>query len=82
MTRIEQAREGIITDEMKAVAQAEGVSAEKLASDIAEGVTVITRNNLHDIKPLGIGKGLTTKINANIGTSKDKVFYDDEMRKL
>ncbi|HAK89621.1 MAG: phosphomethylpyrimidine synthase [Nitrospirae bacterium GWC2_46_6] len=82
MTRIEQAREGIITDEMKAVASAEGVSAEKLASDIAEGVTVITRNNLHDIKPLGIGKGLTVKINANIGTSKDKVSYDDEMRKL
>lgn len=82
MTRIEQARKGIITDEMKAVARAEGVSAEKLALDIAEGITVITRNNLHDIKPLGIGKGLTTKINANIGTSKDKVSYDDEMRKL
>ncbi|MCL4455927.1 MAG: phosphomethylpyrimidine synthase ThiC [Nitrospirae bacterium] len=82
MTRIEQARKGIITDEMNAVASAEGVSAEKLASDIAGGITVITKNNLHDIKPLGIGRGLTTKINANIGTSKDKVSYDDEMRKL
>ncbi len=82
MTRIELAKKGIITDEMKAVASAEGVPAEKLASDIAEGVTVITKNNLHDIRPLGIGKGLTTKINANIGTSKDKVSYDDEMRKL
>jgi phosphomethylpyrimidine synthase len=82
MTRIELAKKGIITDEMKTVASAEGVSAEKLASDIAGGVTVITRNNLHDIKPLGIGRGLRTKINANIGTSKDKVSHDEEMMKL
>lgn len=82
MTRIEQAKKGNITEEMKAVALAEGISPERLASDIAEGVTVIARNNLHDIKPIGIGKGLSTKINANIGTSKDKVSYDDEIKKL
>lgn len=82
MTRIEQARKGIVTDEMKTVAQAESISPEKLSADIAEGVTVIARNILHDIKPLGIGKGLSTKINANIGTSKDKISYDDEMQKL
>jgi phosphomethylpyrimidine synthase len=82
MTRIEQAKKGIITDEMKAVALAEGISPERLASDIAEGVTVITRNNLHDITPLGIGRGLKTKINANIGTSKDRVSYDEEIKKL
>ncbi|BCB96138.1 phosphomethylpyrimidine synthase [Dissulfurispira thermophila] len=82
MTRIELAKKGIITDEMKAVAQAEGISPEKLASDIAQGLTVITRNNLHDIAPLGIGRGLKTKINANIGTSKDRVSYDEEIRKL
>ncbi|TAN44511.1 MAG: phosphomethylpyrimidine synthase ThiC [Nitrospirae bacterium] len=82
MTRIEQARKGIITDEMKAVAVAEGISPEKLAADIAEGVSVISRNNLHDIVPLGIGRGMRTKINANIGTSKDKISYEDEMKKL
>lgn len=82
MTRIEQAKRGIITDEMKTVALAEGISPEKLASDIAEGVTVITRNNLHDIAPLGIGRGLKTKTNANIGTSKDRVSYDEEIKKL
>lgn len=82
MTRIELARKGIITDEMKEVAVAEGISPERLASDIADGVTVITRNNLHAIAPLGIGRGLRTKINANIGTSKDKVSYDDEINKL
>ncbi len=82
MTRIQQAKKGIITDEMKTVASAEGISPERLASDIVEGVTVITRNNLHDITPLGIGRGLRTKINANIGTSKDRISYDDEMQKL
>ncbi len=82
MTRIELAKKGVITDEMKVVASAEGISPERLVSDIAEGVTVITRNNLHDITPLGIGRGLKTKINANIGTSKDRVSYDEEIKKL
>jgi phosphomethylpyrimidine synthase len=82
MTRIELAKKGVITDEMKETAVAEGMSPERLASDIAAGVTVITRNVLHDIKPLGIGKGLSTKINANIGTSKDKVSFDGEIEKL
>lgn len=82
MTRIELAKKGIITNEMKAVALAENISPEKLASDIADGITVITRNNLHDITPLGIGRGLKTKINANIGTSKDRISYDEEIKKL
>ncbi|MCI0468443.1 MAG: phosphomethylpyrimidine synthase ThiC [Nitrospirae bacterium] len=82
MTRIELAKKGIITDEMKAVALNEGISSDVLVSDIANGLTVITRNNLHDIAPLGIGRGLRTKINANIGTSKDKISYEEEMQKL
>lgn len=82
MTRIEQAKKGIITDEMKAVAKSEGISPEQLASDIAQGVSLISRNINHDITPLGIGKGLRTKINANIGTSKDKISFDDELKKL
>ncbi|NTU42459.1 MAG: phosphomethylpyrimidine synthase ThiC [Nitrospirales bacterium] len=82
MTRIEAARKGIITDEMKAVAKAERISPEQLASDIANGYTVISRNINHHIAPLGIGRGLTTKINANIGTSKDRVSYEEEIQKL
>ncbi len=82
MTRIEYAKKGIITEEMKKAAIAEKISPEKLASDIANGLTVITRNSIHDITPLGIGSGLRTKINANIGTSKDRVSYDEELRKL
>jgi phosphomethylpyrimidine synthase len=82
MTRIETAKKGIITDEVKEVAVAEDIAPERLASDIATGVTVIPRNHLHPIKPLGIGKGLRTKINANIGTSKDRISFEDELKKL
>ncbi len=82
MTRIKYAKNGIITDEMERVASAENISPERLASDIAMGLTVITRNINHDIVPLGIGNGLRTKINANIGTSKDRISFDEEIKKL
>jgi phosphomethylpyrimidine synthase len=82
MTRIELAKKGIVTDEIKEVALSEGISPERLAADIAEGLTVIPRNINRNIKSIGIGKGLRTKVNANIGTSKDKVSFDDEMEKL
>lgn len=82
MTRIESAKKGIITEEIKAVALSEHISPERLASDIAEGVTVIPINSRRSIKPIGIGKGLKTKINANIGTSRDRVSLDEEQEKL
>jgi len=82
MTRIETAKQGTITDEVKAVAAMEGIAPENLASDIATGVTVIPINANHAIRPIGIGKGLKTKVNANIGTSKDKVSFDEEIEKL
>ncbi|MEW6601410.1 MAG: phosphomethylpyrimidine synthase ThiC [Nitrospirota bacterium] len=81
-TRIELARQGIITDEVRQVAADEGIDPEQLSRDIAEGLTVISRNVVHDIKPIGIGRGLRTKINANIGTSKDRISLDEEMEKL
>ena len=81
-TRIELARKGVITEEVKQVALMEGILPEVLSKDIASGLVVISRNKNHDIKPLGIGKGLKTKINANIGTSKDRVSLDEEMQKL
>ncbi|MEK6672640.1 MAG: phosphomethylpyrimidine synthase ThiC [Nitrospirota bacterium] len=82
MTRIEAARKGIVTDEFRAVASAEGVSAEALVSDIAAGRTVIPVSSIHNIRPVGIGKGLKVKVNANIGTSKDKASIDEEVEKL
>ncbi len=82
MTRIELARKGLITDEIKEVALSENISPEQLASDISSGVSVITRNEIHNIKPLGIGRGMRIKINANIGTSKDKISFEEELKKL
>jgi phosphomethylpyrimidine synthase len=79
MTRIELAKKGIITEEMREVAMSEGIKPEILAFDIAEGVTVISKNTIHNIKPIGIGRGLRTKVNANMGTSKDKVSFDEEL---
>ncbi len=81
-TRIELAKKGIITDEVKQVAIDESIAPEQLSQDIADGLTVISRNVSHDIKPLGIGKGLRTKVNANIGTSKDRISLEEEMEKL
>ncbi len=82
LTRIEIAKKGIITDEMKEVALSEGIAPERLASDLADGFTVIPRNERHAIKPIGIGNGLRTNINANIGTSKDRISFDEELKKL
>ncbi|MBI5205538.1 MAG: phosphomethylpyrimidine synthase ThiC [Nitrospirae bacterium] len=82
MTRIELAKKGIITEEVRLVAKDEGLTPEQLSEDIASGVSVIPININHKIKPIGIGRGMRTKINANIGTSKDKISLDEEMEKL
>lgn len=82
MRQIEAARKGIITQEMKVVARAEGLNPEGLAIAIAEGTAVISMNTKKGRHPLGIGKGMRTKINANIGTSKDSISYDEEILKL
>ena len=83
MTQILEARKGNITPEMEAVARAEGVSLSHVVEGVANGTIVITRNKRHtSITPLGIGKGLRTKVNANIGTSKDRMSVADEIEKL
>jgi phosphomethylpyrimidine synthase len=82
MTRIETARKGIITEEVKLVADDERVAPESLSEDIAKGLSVIPVNINHSISPVGIGKGLRTKINANIGTSRDRISFDEEKQKL
>ena len=83
MTRIELARQGKITDEMREVALSEVVEAEYIRKELASGTVIITRNVLRrNILPLAIGKGLRTKINANIGTSQDRLDLNEELLKL
>ena len=76
------AKKGIVTDEVRLVAASEGISPEQLSEDIAAGVSVIPINMNHKITPIGIGRMMRTKVNANIGTSKDKISIESEMEKL
>jgi phosphomethylpyrimidine synthase len=81
-TQIEQARSGILTPQMQAVAFDEGLAPEYIRQMVAEGKIVIPWNHVR--KPAriaGIGKGLRTKVNASIGTSSDIVDYTAEVRK-
>ncbi|MEK7826113.1 MAG: phosphomethylpyrimidine synthase ThiC, partial [Nitrospirota bacterium] len=83
MTMIEDARAGRITDDMMLVAKEEGFPAGKIAEGIGSGKVIITKNRLHKgIKPLGIGTGMRTKVNANIGTSSDHQSIEEEIEKL
>jgi phosphomethylpyrimidine synthase len=74
-TQMTSARRGIATDEMKQVAKDEDVSLEWLIPKIARGSIIIPNNNVRPqkIHNVGIGKGLKTKVNVNIGTSCYKI---------
>ncbi len=77
------AREGKITRVMQRVARDEGIDREQLRRHIAEGKATILANNRHkDFTPKGVGKGLSVKVNANIGTSPERVNIDEELEKL
>jgi len=72
MTQLELAKEGIISPQVSIVAQHEGVDADFIRQGVARGTIVIPANTRHtNLVPCGIGQGLKTKVNANIGTSSD-----------
>jgi len=82
MTRVHEAREGRLTEEVRQVAGDEGIRPEELSALLADGRAVITRNQMRtDIAPLGIGEGLSIKINANVGTSRDASDMQAEINK-
>ncbi|HIH72220.1 MAG: phosphomethylpyrimidine synthase [Thermococcaceae archaeon] len=82
MTQMEEAKRGIITEEMNFIAKQENISVEKLRRNVAKGYTVIFRNVNHDwVKPVAVGKGVRIKVNANIGTSRDIVNVEEEIEK-
>lgn len=83
MTQLEQAKNDITTNEMKQAALKEGVEPGYIRSSIASGAVILTKNKRHkSIEPLAIGKGLRTKINANIGSSQDRASLEEELKKL
>lgn len=82
-TQMEAARKGIITPEMEIVSAKENMDVEQLAELMAKGQVVIPANINHEaLSPEGIGKGLKTKINVNLGISGDKKDYEMEMKKV
>lgn len=82
MTQLQSALKNIITEEMKTVAFYEKKSEKEILDGVRKGEIVIPKNRNHDIKARGIGKNLSVKINANIGTSRDCQDIDYELKKL
>lgn len=82
-TQMQAARAGKITKEMEIVAKEEHMDIETLRAGIAEGSIVIPANINHkNLHPYGVGKGLSTKVNANIGTSSAFPDPAPEIEKL
>lgn len=79
MTLMKKAAKGVVTSEMKRVAEREGVNVDLVVKGIAEGTIVIPRNvNHHTFDPVGIGKGLHTKVNADIAKGNGRAIAWDE----
>ena len=82
-TQMEAARKGIITPELEAVVKKENRSVEELLPLMASGKMVIPANVNHKaLDPNGVGSMLKTKINVNLGISRDCKDYDIEMKKV
>ena len=82
-TQMDAARKGIVTQEIKTVAEKEHMSVDKLMQLVAEGKVAICANKHHkSLNPEGVGSMLRTKINVNLGVSRDCKDYDIEMQKV
>jgi phosphomethylpyrimidine synthase len=83
MTQLELARKGTASPQMKHVAEKERVETDLVIRSLATGEIVVPANVNHaNLAPCGIGKGLKTKVNANIGTSSDFCDLNTELKKL
>lgn len=82
-TQMDAARKGIVTREMESVAKSENMDVQELRALVAEGKVAIPANKNHkSLVPQGVGQGLKTKINVNLGISKDCDDIDKEMEKV
>src|SRR3989339_1296951 len=81
-TQMDAARKGIFTQEMEEVLKNESISRQDLMDGLAKGLIAIPANKNHmNLKAAGVGRGLKTKINVNLGVSKDVCSFDGEMNK-
>lgn len=82
-TQMDAAKKGIITEAMKIVAIKEGKPVEEIRALVAEGKVAIPANKNHkSLSPEGVGQGLRTKINVNLGISKDCCDCEKELDKV
>ena len=82
-TQMDAARKGILTPEIKTVAEKEHMETDKLMKLVAEGKVAICANKNHkSLNPEGVGSMLRTKINVNLGVSRDCKDYNIEMQKV
>ncbi|MCQ2069777.1 MAG: phosphomethylpyrimidine synthase ThiC [archaeon] len=81
-TIMEQARRGESDERIKAIAEKEHVTERFILDGIAEGRIVMPCNPIHNPTPAAIGDGMSVKINANIGTSRDMPDIEPEIRKM
>ncbi len=83
VTQLDAARAGTITEAMEIVAEKEHIDAETLRKRIAKGTVAIPCNIHHTaLSPEGVGEGLRTKVNVNLGVSGDLVNIDMEREKV
>ncbi len=83
MTQITEAKSGNVTEEMKIVAREENEDPNKIRDRIAKGRIVILKNNIRNLERYtGVGEGLITKVNVNIGASTDHYNLEEEMEKV
>lgn len=82
-TLIERLKEGEIPEALLRAAKDEPLDAEGIAAEVVDGTAVFTLNSMRELeRPCAVGKGLRTKVNANIGTSADKADLSFELAKL
>ncbi len=82
-TQMEAAKKGILTKEMKSIAESESIDEKVLMERVASGEITIPANKKHSsLLAKGVGTGLSTKINVNLGISKDCPNVDKELEKV
>ncbi len=82
-TQMHYARQGLVTEEMRFVAEREGVDPELVRSEIAHGRAILPANIRHlELEPMIIGRKFLVKINANIGNSAVSSSIEEEVEKL
>ena len=81
MTQISEAQKGQVTPEIRKVAKKESLDVSLVQKRVASGQIVIPFNPIHHPEPVGLGKGLRVKVNANIGTSREHCDISEEIEK-